>query len=93
MCAQDGASVAEDDVISIWPLMTPDQRRHAMLLAVSGLQLVQASLQSTLLAEALRRTSITRHQAESRPARQVRAERGRAGQSGAERAALTPKQG
>ncbi|XP_026274408.1 proton channel OtopLc-like isoform X3 [Frankliniella occidentalis] len=71
----DGASVAappdDDGVLTLWPPMTPDQRRHAMLLAVSALQMVQASMQSTMLAEALRRTSITRHQAESRPARQV----------------------
>lgn len=65
------AAPPDDDGVFVWPPLTPDQRRHAMLLAVSGLQMLQACMQSTMLAEALRRTSITRHQAESRPARQV----------------------
>lgn len=46
-------------------------RRHAMLLAVSGLQLIQTIGQSVLLAEALRRATLTRHQMLSKPARQV----------------------
>jgi len=46
-------------------------RRHAMLLAVSGLQLIQTVGQSVLLAEALRRATLTRHQMLTKPARQV----------------------
>lgn len=46
-------------------------RRHAMLLAVSALQLVQITGQSVLIAEALRRATLTRHQMLTKPARQV----------------------
>ncbi|XP_054261038.1 proton channel OtopLc-like isoform X2 [Macrosteles quadrilineatus] len=48
-----------------------EQRTHAMLLIVSGLQLVQSAAQSCLIGEALRRTSITRHQLLTKPGRQV----------------------
>ncbi|PSN55343.1 hypothetical protein C0J52_01831 [Blattella germanica] len=46
-------------------------RRHAMLLSVSSLQLIQITLQSILIAEALRRATLTRHQMLTKPARQV----------------------
>jgi hypothetical protein len=46
-------------------------RHHAMLLAVSVLQLVQTTGQSVLIAEALRRATLTRHQMLTKPARQV----------------------
>ncbi|XP_067000324.1 proton channel OtopLc [Anabrus simplex] len=47
------------------------QSRHAMLIAVSLLQLIQATSQSALIAEALRRASLTRHQMLLKPGRQV----------------------
>lgn len=53
------------------PVHSVDQRTHAMLLAVSLLQLIQAGAQSTLIGEALRRGSITRHQLLTKPGRQV----------------------
>lgn len=48
-----------------------EQRQHIMLIIVSILQLVQSSAQSTLIGEALRRASITRHQLLTKPGRQV----------------------
>ncbi|KAJ9590804.1 hypothetical protein L9F63_016190, partial [Diploptera punctata] len=50
---------------------TSAPRRHAMLLSVSVLQLVQVTLQSILLAECLRRATLTRQQMLTKPARQV----------------------
>ena len=50
---------------------TTAPRRHAMLLSVSLLQIMQVTLQSVLLAEALRRATLTRHQMLTKPARQV----------------------
>ncbi|XP_063232672.1 proton channel OtopLc-like isoform X3 [Bacillus rossius redtenbacheri] len=48
-----------------------DSPRHAMLLAVSALQLVQACAQCTFVSEVVRRSLLTRHQAHARPARQA----------------------
>ncbi|XP_039294561.1 proton channel OtopLc-like [Nilaparvata lugens] len=48
-----------------------EQRQHIMLVIVSGLQLLQSCAQSTLIGEALRRVSITRHQLLTKPGRQV----------------------
>ncbi|XP_046665368.1 proton channel OtopLc-like isoform X2 [Homalodisca vitripennis] len=48
-----------------------EQRQHLMLLVVSCLQLAQSAAQSCLIGEALRRTSVTRHQLLTKPGRQV----------------------
>ncbi|XP_012279923.1 uncharacterized protein LOC105699482 isoform X2 [Orussus abietinus] len=48
-----------------------NQGRHAMLLSASVIQLVQCFAQSTLIAEASKRSCITRFQMSVKPARQV----------------------
>lgn len=53
------------------PAHSAEQRQHIMLVVVSSLQLMQSGAQSTLIGEALRRISITRHQLLTKPGRQV----------------------
>lgn len=50
---------------------TDSRGRHIMLLTASVLQLVQCFAQSTLIAEASKRSCITRYQMMTKPARQV----------------------
>lgn len=55
-----------------WTIDNDDsQVRHIMLLSASILQLLQSYAQSTLMAEATKRSCITRYQMMSKPARQV----------------------
>jgi len=51
---------------------TPEQKMDAMLTAVNVLQLVHVAVQSSLIAEAYRRSSWSRHQMFTKPGRQVR---------------------
>ncbi|XP_075235072.1 proton channel OtopLc-like [Lycorma delicatula] len=53
------------------PPHSSEQRQHIMLVVVSVLQLLQSGAQSTLIGEALRRGSVTRHQLLTKPGRQV----------------------
>jgi len=57
--------------VAVAPPHSRQQRQHIMLLAVSCLQLAQSAAQSCLIGEALRRTSVTRHQLLTKPGRQV----------------------
>ncbi|KAK6626256.1 hypothetical protein RUM43_006563 [Polyplax serrata] len=50
---------------------SPIQKRHGMLLAVSIIQLIQGIMQSCFIVEGIRRTSLSRMQALTKPARQV----------------------
>ncbi|XP_016661882.1 proton channel OtopLc isoform X2 [Acyrthosiphon pisum] len=50
---------------------TPEQKVDAMLTAVNVLQLVQLAVQSSLTAEAFRRSSWSRHQLFTKPGRQI----------------------
>ncbi|XP_050535741.1 proton channel OtopLc-like isoform X2 [Daktulosphaira vitifoliae] len=52
-------------------LNSPEQNIDAMLMGVNGLQLVQVAIQSSLIAEACRRSSWSRHQIFTKPGRQV----------------------
>lgn len=51
--------------------ISPVQKQHGMLLAVSLIQLIQAIMQSCFVVEGIRRTSISRTQVLTKPARQV----------------------
>ncbi|EEB11451.1 predicted protein [Pediculus humanus corporis] len=52
-------------------ISSPLQKRHSMLLAVSLVQLVQTIMQSCFIVEGMRRTSLSRTQIVTKPARQV----------------------
>ncbi|KAL0273350.1 UNVERIFIED_CONTAM: hypothetical protein PYX00_006039 [Menopon gallinae] len=51
--------------------LTSNQKRHAMLLFLSVAQILQATMQSSLISEGIRRTSLTRNQILTKPARQI----------------------
>lgn len=65
-----GAMVGAVGAITSQP-GTPEQRVDAMLAAVNVLQLVLVAVQSSLIAEAYRRSSWSRHQLFTKPGRQV----------------------
>lgn len=54
-----------------WTANDESRGRHIMLLSASVLQLIQSYAQSTLMAEAAKRSCITRYQMMAKPARQV----------------------
>lgn len=51
--------------------LTSNQKRHTMLLCLSVAQILQTTMQSSLISEGIRRTSLTRNQIMTKPARQV----------------------
>lgn len=63
--------IADDTDAPDGGFLTFGQKRHTMLLCLSATQLIQATMQNGFIGEAIRRTSLTRNQILTKPARQV----------------------
>lgn len=63
--------VADESVVPEGAYLTRDQKRHAMLLSIGAVQLLQSTMQTTFVGEAIGRTSLTRNQILTKPARQT----------------------
>lgn len=61
----------DDSPVPEGAFLSRDQKRHVMILSVGLVQLVQSTMQTAFVGEAIGRTSITRNQIISKPARQT----------------------